>query len=366
MSAVGDRGRVDTDDDPRHIRVRRSGRVGRLTLDRPAAINALTLRMIRTLDRVLRRWLVDPTVEVVLLDGNGARGFCAGGDIRVVYDDARDRQGAAERLWRAEYILDALVGGYPKPIVSVLDGITMGGGVGIGCHGPHRIVTERSLLAMPEVSIGLAPDVGGLLLLARAPGRLGTHLALTAGRVGAADALLVGLADAVVPTDRLAQLVPLLERCDPADAIAALRTPPERLGPAPLAADQGWIDRCYAADEVTTILDRLRTQPDPGARAAAAAITRMPPLALCVTLRGLEQARRADALAPVLVQDFRVSCRFLDTPDLVSGIRAAVIDKSSTPTWSPAHLDAVSASMVDRHFASLGADDLVLDPVRTG
>ncbi|WP_433298398.1 enoyl-CoA hydratase/isomerase family protein [Pseudonocardia sp. CA-142604] len=354
---------VDAGDDPGHVRVRRHGRVGRLTLDRPEAINALSLRMMATLDTVLRSWEADPQIDIVVLDGTGRRGFCAGGDIRVIYEDAQNRRGVSERLWRTEYLLDALIADYRKPVVTVLDVITMGGGIGIGCHIRHRIVTERSVLALPEVALGLAPDVGGLLLLARAPGRLGAHLALTAARMGGVDAVRAGFADAVVPSERLGQLVPLLQRMDPADAIATLAVAPSALGEGELEAHRSWIDTCYDADVVPAVVERLAAHREPAARAAAEAITRMSPLALCVTWCGLDEARKADALGPTLVQDLRVSYRFLDGPDLVEGIRAAVIDKSRSPVWSPGRLIDVTQAMVDRHFAPLGAADLDLSPV---
>jgi enoyl-CoA hydratase len=355
-----------------HVRVRRRGRVGLLTLDRPEVINALDLEMITTLTTALRRWRADPRIEVVILDGNGPRGFCAGGDLRVIHEDLRHRRGAAEELWRAEYRLDAQVASYPKPVVTVLDGITMGGGIGIGCHTRHRIVTERSALAMPEVAIGLAPDVGGLLLLARAPGGLGAHLALTAGRMGPVDAVLAGFADAVIPSDRLDRLVPGLQNADPDAVLAALRVEPSALGHGESAAQRTWIDACYVASEagtadaasaVAAVLHRLRAHPDPAAARAAAVVERMPPLALAVTWRALAEARRLDALGPVLAQDLRVSTRFLDTPDLAEGIRAMVIDRSRTPVWSPARLADVTPGMVDRHFAGLGAGELDLSDI---
>lgn len=352
-------------DDPGHVRVRRHGRVGWLTLDRPEAINALSLRMITTLTDVLRRWESDPQVEVVLLDGSGSRGFCAGGDLRVIHEDMRHRSGAAERLWRAEYLLDALIADCRKPVVTVLDGITMGGGVGIGCHAGHRIVTERAVLAMPEVALGLAPDVGGLLLLARAPGGLGAHLALTSGRMGAVDAVRAGFADAVVPVERLGRLPALLQDLGPGEAIEVLRTQPWELGAGELAAQQRWIDACYfGAAGVDEVLARLAAHPAAPARAAAAVIARMPPLALSVTWRALAQARELGRLGPVLVQDLRVSTRFLDTSDLAEGIRATLIDRDRTPVWSPARLADVTPEMVDRHFAPLGAADLDLRQVR--
>ncbi|MGH3663474.1 MAG: 3-hydroxyisobutyryl-CoA hydrolase, partial [Micromonosporaceae bacterium] len=300
------------------VLVSQIGRVGRITLNRPCAVNALTLEMIGALSRTLEEWRSDPTVELVVLDGAGGRGFCAGGDIRVVHDSARAADGAADTLWREEYQLDAAVARFPKPLISILDGITMGGGMGIGCHRPIRVVTERSTLAMPEVRIGMCPDVGGCLLLVQAPGHIGEHLALTAGSVGPDDAVYCGFADCIVPDVDVEELVRRFQSEHPAMVLDELSRPP---GDAALARDAAWIDACYPAGSVTEILDRLASHPEPRAREAAEQIRRMPPLGLTVTLRALRQTRPDTPLEDVLARDLRVMTRFLDTPDLVEGIR---------------------------------------------
>ena len=281
----------------------------------------------------------------------------AGGDIRVVYDSARAQDGSAEVLWREEYELIARIAQYPKPVVTIMDGITMGGGMGLGCHGPIRIATERSVLAMPEVSIGLAPDVAGTLLLARAPGHIGEHLALTASRMGAADAVYCGLVDHVVPSDSIGELARRLPAGASTAALAALAIPP---GESRLAQEQAWIDECYGAGTVEEVICRLEAHEAPAAHAAAAQVRMMSPLSTKVTLRAMHETRRKEGIEDVLIQDFRVSNRFLQAPDLVEGIRAAVVDKDRRPRWSPAAVEQVTPAMVDRHFESLGEHDLRL------
>ncbi len=345
------------------VLVRREGRVGRLTLNRPLAINALNLPMIEILQAALTGWVDDPAVRVVLLDGAGEHGFCAGGDIRVVYDSARAGTDVAPRLWRAEYVLDSTIAAYPKPVVTVLDGITMGGGMGLGCHASHRVATERSLLAMPEVSIGLAPDVGGHLLLARAPGELGTYLALTGTRAGPAEALLCGLVDHVVPVAKIAALTNRLQHLDPDMAIARSALPDEEIGDAPLRDARGWIDECFAGTDAEEILAQLRRHRNADAQACGNRLAEMSPTAVAVSLRGLREARQLDNLPAVLRNDYRCVNRSLHTPDLTEGIRAAIIDKDYAPVWSPPTLADVTPDMVEQHFAPLGSEELDLRTV---
>lgn len=311
--------------------------------------------MIEKMRGALQRWEADSRVQRILIDGSGERGFCAGGDIRVVHDAARDRTPDADRLWRAEYLLDGLVGDYSKPVVSVLDGITMGGGIGLGAHASHRIVTERSVLAMPEVRIGISPDVGGLLLLARAPGRIGKHLALTGDRFGPGDALYLGFADAYVRSDRREELLDLLIEGDADEAVRALRAP----GPPPrLQAARAWIDSCYDSDDPARIVSRLRDTGIDDARDAADMIEAASPVAVCVTVRALAGADTLDNLPGVLAQDLRVGLRFLDRADLVEGIRTMLVDRGCAPSWAPGSISQVTAAMVDRHFESLGPAEL--------
>ena len=333
------------------IVARREGALGHVTLNRPAAYNALTLGMVEAIDAALDAWERDPQVAVLLIDGAGGKAFCAGGDIRALYEGARaGRHEVLTAFFRAEYRLNARLARYPKPIVAVMDGLTMGGGIGLGAHASHRVVTERSVLAMPEVKIGFAPDVGGTYLLARAPGELGLHLALTGGRLDAADALLCGLADVAVPSGGLHDLRIALARCrDGDDAGARLRDLAAPPSPAPLAAARSWIDRCYAAGTVEEILQALEAAPEAGARAAAADIAGNAPTSLKVTLKALRDAR-AFELERALETEFRISQSITRRPDFVEGVRAAVVDKDRDPRWHPARLGDVDRQDVLRHF----------------
>jgi enoyl-CoA hydratase len=343
------------EDAPGEARVRRYGPLGRITLDRPRKINALTPAMVQRIRHALLRWEEDPRIARVLIDGHGERGFCAGGDIGVVHEAARDRTDAAERLWREEYLLDALVADYRKPVISVMDGIAMGGGVGLGAHASHRLVTERSVLAMPEVRIGISPDVGALLLFARAPGLVGKHLAMTGDRFGPGDAVGLGFADAVVPSGRLGPLLALLVERDANDAIDAVRSLPPA---APLLDARSWIDACYAGADPVEIVARLRAAGSDAAARAADRIEAVSPLAVWVTVRALAEAGRLGSLSDVLAQDLRVGLRFLEGTDPVEGITAVLFDKGRSPSWSPPTLADVDSASVNRHFVSLGDAEL--------
>jgi len=345
------------------VLVARAGRAGRITLNRPAALNALTLGMVRAIDDALAAWAGDPSVDLVLLDGAGERGFCAGGDIRALRASALAGDDAAAAFWREEYALNGQIARYPKPVVAIMDGIVMGGGIGLAGHASHRVATERLRAAMPEVGIGFFPDVGGTWLLARAPGQLGTHLALTGDAVGTADALACGLADVHVPVADVPALVAALTR-DGAEAIhvdatvdAFARPPAE---PPALAAARPWIDAAYAGATVPAILRALDAG-GPEARAAAALIRTRSPTSVAVTLRALRDAA-ALALDDVLERELHVACAFLDAPDFVEGIRAAVVDKDRDPRWSPAGHDAVTPALVDRFFAQELTPRAAADP----
>ncbi|MET8164414.1 enoyl-CoA hydratase/isomerase family protein [Streptomyces sp. NPDC005329] len=334
------------------------GRAAHITLNRPRAINALNHTMVRRIDEALTVWERDPGVGTVVLSGAGERGLCAGGDIRAVHDDARDGDGTASAaFWRDEYHLNARIARYPKPYVALMDGIVMGGGVGVSAHGGVRVVTERSRVAMPETGIGFVPDVGGTHLLARAPGGLGTHLALTGAQIGAGDAVLCGLADHYVPSGSLRDFVDDLAELPVREALDRHVQP---LPAGELAGHREWIDSCYAADGVEEIVRRLFAHGDPAAKEAAETLSAKSPTALKVTLVAVRRAARLGALERVLEQEYRISCAALTTPDLVEGIRAQVIDKDRDPRWSPATLAEVTAADVERFFTPLGERELGL------
>ncbi|MCQ1581411.1 enoyl-CoA hydratase/isomerase family protein [Streptomyces parvus] len=340
-----------------HVLVHTEGRTGVVTLNRPKALNALTHPMVETITAALDRWEHDPEVGAVVITGAGERGLCAGGDIRSIHEDARAGGKASAAFWRDEYRLNARIARYPKPYVAVMDGIVMGGGVGVSAHGSVRIVTERSKVAMPETGIGFVPDVGGTYLLALAPGELGTHLALTGAVVGARDALLCGLADHFVPADELPAFLAALRTEPPA---AVLHHHVREAPPGALEGNRAWIDHCYAADTVEAIVERLLASDAPAAREAAATILGRSPVALKVTLTALRRARELGPLERVLEQEYRVSCAALSSADLVEGIRAQVIDKDRDPHWTPGTLVEVTDADVARYFAPTGDEGLSL------
>jgi enoyl-CoA hydratase len=329
------------------IILRHEGRLGRITLNRPKAINALSLGMVRSMAAALVRWRADPRIGTVLIDGAGPRGLCAGGDIRLAWESLRGDGSWADRFWEEEYRLDAMIAAYPKPVVAFMDGLVMGGGVGISAHARHRVVTERSAVAMPETIIGFTPDVGASYLLSRAPGAMGLRLALTGNRIGAGDALYCGLADRFVPSEQLEPLAALLSRTEPDEAIAAVAGPPPG---SVLAPQREWIDAAYAGETVEAILAALRTRPEPQAAADLADLSARSPTSLKVTLRSIRSAAGLRDLWACLAQELRLARALTRRPDFMEGVRAQVIDKDRNPRWSPASLAEVSERMVAACF----------------
>jgi enoyl-CoA hydratase len=332
---------------PDEIILRQNGRLGRITLNRPKAINALTLPMVRAMRAALDRWRLDPRVGTVLIDGAGPRGLCAGGDIRLAWESLRGDGSLADRFWEEEYQLDAMIAAYPKPVVAFMDGLVMGGGVGISAHASHRVVTERSAIAMPETIIGFTPDVGASYLLSRAPGALGVRLALTGNRIGAGDALYCGLADRFVPSGQLETLADLLSR---AAADAAIETVAAEPPKSDLATQCGWIDAAYAGETVEAIIAALRERPEPQAAADIADLDARSPTSLKVTLRSIRSAAALSDLWACLAQELRLARALTRMPDFTEGVRAQVIEKDRNPRWSPATLAEVSDAMVAACF----------------
>jgi len=345
------------------VLIRVEGRLGHITLNRPERINALSMNMINEVRSALESWAGDPQVAQILLDGAGERGLCAGGDIRQLYDGIRGEAVAPPTFWADEYRMNSELAHFGKPIVAYMDGFTLGGGVGISGHCSIRIVTETSQVGMPETAIGLAPDVGGLYLLSRAPGELGTHAALTGARLGAADAISAGLADRFLPADRLPALTEQLRAhalAEPADSadIAGLADFGEDPPQASMQFQRDWIDECYAGDDVGTILRRLLAHPAPSAQETGEHLSTMAPTSLKVTLAAVRRAASM-TLDEVLAQDLRVCVRFLHHPDLTEGIRARLIDRDRRPRWDPPRLDDVTDEQVRGYFAPLDpADEL--------
>ncbi len=335
------------------------GALRRLTLNRPKALNALTLGMATTMTERLTAWASDPTVGAVMIDGAGERALCAGGDLRRLYDAAKAGTRFPEKFWAEEYRLDLLIARYPKPIVAVMDGVVMGGGVGIAAHAAHRVVTERSSVAMPEVTIGFFPDVGVSYLLARAPGFVGTYLALTGERMNGDDATYAGLADVHIPAAKLSDLPAALARCrdagDVTARLSAMSVPP---APGKLAAARGWIDACFGAATVEDICAGLERQPEDEARAALATMRTKSPTALKVTLRNIREAASFDKLEQSFQQDYRIALACIAGHDFIEGIRATIVDKDRNPHWQPETLADVTVEIVERHFQRLGDGEL--------
>ncbi len=341
------------------IIVRELGALRRLTLNRAKALNAITLDMAVTMTAFMREWTDDPKVGAVLLDGAGGRAFAAGGDIRALYDAAKSGDSLPERFWATEYHLNVLIARYRKPVVALMDGVVMGGGVGLASHAAHRIVTEHSSIAMPEVGIGFFPDVGVAFLLARAPGEVGTHLMLTGDRIGAADAIYSGLADIHIPAAKLAEIPAALADCRTAEAVRAhldamaAAPPMGRLKPA-----RSWIDPCYGADDVGVIGERLRDCSNEAAGAALGAIEKASPTSLKVTLRNVRSALSFSRVEQSFQQDYRIALACIAGHDFIEGIRAAIVDKDRNPAWRPARLEEVTEAIVERHFKPVGALEL--------
>jgi enoyl-CoA hydratase len=327
-----------------------------IELNRPEALNALTLEMIRAMSGFLDHYEAAPAAGYVALRGAGPRGLCAGGDIRTLYNSILTGDGWAETFWAEEYALNARIGEYPKPYISLMDGIVMGGGVGVSAHARYRIVTEKTKIAMPEVGIGLIPDVGGTWLLSRAPGETGTCLALTGMTVGGADAVYADLADYFVEAAKLDQLLSAVSRlpapADPTALRALLNTYHEPHTSSLLKANRATIDRCFAYDRVEDIISALEKSQTPFAADVLGQIRAKSPINLKVTLKLLRHARKANSLRDCLESEFTAIMQAIRHPDAAEGIRAAVIDKDRNPKWRPSHLAEVDETDLEPYFAA--------------
>ncbi|MCT8328603.1 enoyl-CoA hydratase/isomerase family protein [Albidovulum sediminis] len=338
------------------ILIRREGRAGRITLNRPGALNALTYEMCLAIDRALIDWASDARIALVLIDAVGERAFCAGGDIAEMYATGRRGDYAyGRRFWADEYRMNARIAEYAKPVVSFLQGFTMGGGVGVGCHGSHRIVGETAQVAMPECGIGLVPDVGGSFILATAPGRLGEYLGTTGARMGPADAILAGFADHFVPEAAWPALkTGLIATGDLAGLAAFLQTPPEGR----LAALRPRIDALFAADTLAGIAGALDLDGSDFAAEARRALARAAPLSAACAVEMIHRLRGHATLRDALELEYRFTWRAMEQADFLEGIRAAIIDKDRTPRWRHAGPGAVPVEHVTGMLAPLGADTL--------
>lgn len=323
-------------------------------LNRPKVLNSLSLNMVRLLEAVLDDVERDATIRAVLMIGEGDRAFCAGGDIRALYDAGRAGEDLPEIFWREEYCLDERLSRYGKPVLAVMNGITMGGGVGLAGHASHRIVIERTRFAMPEVGIGFFPDVGASWLLTRKPGHFGTYVALTGVNCGPAETMHAGIGDYFIPEAAIEDLVEALGAL-PRDAghadvtalveglaqNAPLAVPPEQLA---------LIDRAFSQERVEDILSALSAESDPLAAETGALLAAKSPLSLKITLALYRMGRTAPSLRACLEQEFRVTGGMTAGHDFYEGVRAAIIDKDRNPRWQPATVAEVSPALVESYF----------------
>jgi len=342
------------------VLVRVEGFAGRITLNRPRALNALNADMCLAISDALLAWRDDDRVGSVLIDGAGDRAFCAGGDIRVVAESGKTDGAEARRFFHAEYRMNELLFRYPKPVVAIMDGITMGGGVGISMPARYRIATERTVWAMPEGDIGLFPDVGGGWSLPRLPGQTGVWLALTGSRLKAADCCALGIATHFVPGDRVEELKSHLcsahsregwdERLE--GSIGAFAADP---GPCPIAARRSEIDRLFAFDTVERIMAALQTDGSDWATEQRQGLSRKSPTTLKVALRLIREGARRTSFAEEMAVEYRLAVRLTRRHDFIDGVRAVIVDKDNAPRWDPPTLEGVTDELLDELFAPLPA-----------
>jgi enoyl-CoA hydratase len=344
---------------------RREGSAGVIRLNRPKAINAVTLEMFRDIEKALDRFEADSAVAVIVLEGAGERGLCAGGDIRALYESSKVQGDLGKVLWREEYILNARIAKFPKPYVAFMDGIVMGGGVGLSAHSRHRVVTERTKLAMPEVGLGFFPDVGGTWLLSRSPGEIGTYFGLTGQTMNGPDAIHAGFADAVVPSMSLPALREALTKVRPGTVSSEIKAVIDGFAGSetagPVAAMQSSIDGWFAHDRMEDIVDGLKRDGSELAQATLKTLSEKSPRGMVVTLKLLRLGRASSSLEECLVREYRAALEVFRSDDFREGVRAAVIDKDRNPKWSPGKIEDVTAAMIAPYFAGIGADELVFD-----
>ncbi len=330
---------------------------GLIRMNRPHALNALTLTMVRMIMPVLKKWAIDDSISYVVIEGAGEKGFCAGGDIRALHDWGKAGAPEAIGFYREEYQLNHLIKRFPKPYIALMDGITMGGGVGMSVHGTYRIVSPRTVFAMPETGIGLLPDVGGTYFLPRLSGKIGTYMALTGARLKAADCLYTSIATHY--SDDMEGLRAALLAGGGADELIDIFTahcsrPPE---PTPLARQQADIDRLFGAPNIHAILQKLQEEGSDWAQENHAIISTKSPMSCAVALRQMQEGAAADFETCMQIE-FRAVSRIMAGHDFYEGVRAVIIDKDNQPRWQPAAFADVTDAMIDAIFAPLARDEL--------
>jgi enoyl-CoA hydratase len=342
--------------------VRREGAVGVIRLNRPKAINAMTLEMSEGIDAALDKFETDPEVAVIVLEGAGERGLCAGGDIRGLWESSREGGDLGARFWRQEYVMNARIAKYPKPYVAFMDGLVMGGGVGLSGHASHRVATDRTKLAMPEVGLGFFPDVGGTWLLSRSPGEIGTYFGLTGQTMNGPDAIHAKFADAVVPAAKWPELREALtkvrEGATAADVTKLINGFATGETAGPVAAKEPIIYALFGFDRMEDIFAALKRDGSEFALATLKTLNEKSPRGMVVTLKLLRLARTASSLEECLVREYRAALEVFRSDDFREGVRAAVIDKDRNPTWSPPRIEDVTPDMLASYLAEIGADEL--------
>jgi enoyl-CoA hydratase len=337
------------------IIIEKSGALGRVKLNRPKALNSLTFHMVEEIAAILPIFSGDPSIAAVLITGEGERGLCAGGDIRALYDARANASEVGEIFFRSEYRMNAAIAEFPKPYIAIMDGITMGGGVGVSAHGSVRIVTEKTRMAMPETGIGFFPDVGGTWLLSHSPGEFGTYLGLTGDSFGGADAILAGLADYFVNSRNLPALIAQLEALKAPitneDIQAMVKSFSESNEP-PHTPYLPEINKAFAHDRVEDIVAALEASGTDFAKKTLGVIAQKSPTSMKVTLKLLRLARNYANLEEALEHEFIAAQTVMASDEFYEGVRAAVIDKDRTPRWNPAKLEDVSEELVASYFTA--------------
>lgn len=340
------------------IHIRKTGQTGRITLTRPHALNALSYKMCLAVEDALDAWALDDDVKMLVIDAEGDRAFCAGGDIQEMYDTATAGDFDYGRaFWRDEYRMNAKMFEFPKPVAAFLQGFTMGGGVGVGCHGSHRVVGDSCQIAMPEVGIGLIPDVGGSYILGKAPGHLGEYLGLTAARMGPGDAIHTGFADYYIPEAGWPDLIAQLETTGDYSLIdAAAQQAPE----GQLATQSEEINRHFRGSSLTDVVNSLTAEDSAFSQKTLKILRRNSPLAMACALELIRRARAYDTLRPALEQEYRFTYRSASDGEFIEGIRAAIIDKDRNPQWRNT-LDSPPNDMAFKMLMPLGANKLTFE-----
>lgn len=341
--------------------------LGRITLTRPSALHALNAPMCEAILSALERWRDDPTVHLVMVEHEeDTRGFCAGGDIRMLADSGAGDASEARAFFNVEYRMNAALNAFPKPVLAIMDGVTMGGGVGLSVHGSHRVATERTVFAMPETGIGLFPDVGGGWFLPRLSGALGTWLALTGARLKGADVAAARIATHFLPSELVTNLKKQVEGADfSVDAAGLLneilRGASHTVPAGSFEAHRDVIDRCFTPDSAEQIVAALEADGSAWAAEQVAVLGTKSPETVKVALRQLREGADLTSFEDNMRMEYRIGWRKVQSPDFLEGVRAVIVDKDNAPVWSPARLEDVTEADVARYFAPLGADELQFD-----